>query len=368
MGSPLVWPALDGRARSPWVWSRAVDLLVIGGAGSITFIALATVAASLSAGVGAALITAFLHLSVICNGPHYAATYELVLRERRSHRRNWLVAAGTAPVVLAVLLLIGHWPTTWLVPFTRLYLTLSPHHYAAQHFGIAALYCARRGRPLERGEKHLLRLAFLGIGGFMMILANTVATDAQGLVGIPPSAYINQGGLPPETYYGALGLVAASFWMAGLAERRIRHRTGRGMDGIVWLLLSANLCWFVVPNLRLPGASGPWVPALVGAVLIASVPFFHCAQYLAVVGHRARRSGPVRPVPLLAALSVGGLAIFFGMAHVTSHMAPIDVARAILLVDAVFNLHHFLLDAVIWRRTQAGPATRVATPVAAPAL
>jgi hypothetical protein len=364
MGLPLVWPALDRGPRAPWLWSRGVDLVVIGGAGSIAFIVLGAVASSLWAGVGAALITAFLHLSVVCNGPHYAATYQLVIRERQTQQRNWLVTVGTAPAVLAVLLLVGHWPTAWLAPFTRLYLTLSPHHYATQHFGVAALYCGRRGRPLDQGEKRLLRFAFLGVGGFMMILANTFASDAQGIIGIPPSAYISQAGLPPESYYGALGLVVASLWAAGLAERRVRQRTGRGMDGIVWLLLAVNVLWFVVPNLRLPGASGPWVPPLAGAALIAGIPFFHCAQYLGVVGHRARSSGPVRPVLLLAVLAAGGLAIFVGMARVTSHMTPIDAARATLLVDAVFNLHHFLLDAVIWRRTR--PAA--GAPIPAPAL
>ncbi len=362
MGVPLVWSALGSGQRSPWLWSRPIDLLVIGGAGSILFVALAVPASSLSATVTAALITAFFHLSVVCNGPHYAATYQIVLRERHHRPRNWLFAASSTPLIIAGLVAIAHWPSVLLVPLTRLYLTLSPHHYAAQHFGIAALYCSRRGRPLEPGEKRLLRFSFLAVGGFMMIMANTVTGDDQGIVGIPPSAYIAQGGLPPSSYHGALVLVAAGLIAAWVVNRKVRRRTSRGMDAIVWLLLAVNVLWFVVPNLRLPGNPGPWLPPLTGAVLIAAIPFFHCAQYLAVVGHRARASGPVRPVVLLAILTAGGFAIFSGMTRVLSDIAPLDLARATLLVDAVFNLHHFLLDAIIWRRRSTPSPTAAPSP------
>jgi hypothetical protein len=365
MGVPLVWSALSGKPSSPWLWSRPIDLLVIAGAGSMVFIVLAIPASYLWAGFGAAMITVFFHLSVVCNGPHYAATYQIVIRERHRRRRNWMWLAVTAPAVLAALMAIGFWPTVLLAPFTRLYLTLSPHHYAAQHFGMAALYSARRGRPLDPGEKRLLRFSFLGIGGFMMLMANTlVAESNEGLVGVPASRYVAQGGLPPFTYYIGLGLVAVSLGLVWLADRRLRRRTRRGMDGIVWLLFFVNFLWFVVPNLRLSGDAQPWVPPVLGAALIAAIPFFHCAQYLAVVGHRARGTGPVRPIVMLAALVVGGFAIFFGMARLTSQMTPIDIARATLLVDAVFNLHHFLLDAVIWRQLKAPSVSPVPAPAA----
>ena len=156
MGVPLVWPAISGRESSPWLWSRPVDLVVVAGAGSIGFFALAVPAAWLWAGFGAAMLTVFLHLSVVCNAPHYAATYQMVIRERRARRRNWIWLASTAPLVLVALAAIGFWPSLLLAPLARIYLTLSPHHYAAQHFGIAALYSARRGRPFDAGEKRLL--------------------------------------------------------------------------------------------------------------------------------------------------------------------------------------------------------------------
>jgi hypothetical protein len=191
-----------------------------------------------------------------------------------------------------------------------------------------------------------------------------VADSNEGLVGIPASGYIAQGGLPPFTYYIGLGFVAVSLGLVWLADRRLRRRTRRGMDGIVWLLFFVNFLWFVVPNLRLSGDAQPWVPPVLGAALIAAIPFFHCAQYLAVVGHRARGTGPVRPIVMLAALVVGGFAIFFGMARLTSQMTPIDIARATLLVDAVFNLHHFLLDAVIWRQLKAPSVSPVPAPAA----
>ena len=356
MGVPLVWPAVSGRATSPWLWSRSVDLAVVGGLGSIAYFVLAIPASWLWAGFGAMMLSVFLHLSVVCNGPHYAATYQIVLRERRNRRGDWIWLVATAPIIAASLIAIGFWPAAVLPPLTRVYLTLSPHHYAAQHFGIAALYSARRGRPLDRSEKRLLRMSFVGVGAFMMLMANTVVPDNQGLVGVPTSGAAALAGLPPGAYDVGLGLVAGSLALIWCAQRRLRRRTGRGLDSVVWLLFLVNIAWFVVPNLRVPGDVRPWMPPVLGAALIAAVPFFHCAQYLGVVGHRARRSGPVRPVMMLAVLVAGGLAIFVGMVHLTARLTPIDVARATLLVDAVFNLHHFLLDAVIWRQPRASVA------------
>jgi len=342
------------------LWSQWADLLVIGGLGSIAYFAIAVPASWLWAGFGGAMLFVFLHLSVICNGPHYAATYQMVLRERHGRPGNWAWLVATGPFVLVSLVGIGFWPTMVLAPLTRLYLTLSPHHYAAQHFGIAALYSARRGRSLDETEKRLLRLAFVGVGAFMMLMANTAVPDSQALVGVPAPNPTILGGLPPFAYDLGLGLVAASLALVWRAQALLRRRTGRGLDSVVWLLFVVNIVWFVVPNLRWPGESRPWVSPVLGSALIAAVPFFHCAQYLGVIGHRARRSGPVRPVLMMTVLVAGGFAIFVGMAQVTSRLTPIDIARATILVDAVFNLHHFLLDAVIWRRSRASRAEGIA--------
>lgn len=355
----IVWSPVKGKPASKWLWSPFVDTFVIAGVGSFLLAAVCVPIALAWPAANGLILAGFLHAGVLCNYPHYAATYHLIYRERAQQTRNWRWLLASIPMAMVAFVLGIMFPIL-LGPLVRLYLTWSAWHYAAQHFGVACMYAARDGRALTDREKRVLQVGFGGVGVSMMIVTNTVS----GVGTENPFAaalYGNTIGLLPEpTYWASLVVAGVATLFAVVANRMVRVRTGRGLDKTAWLLFATNFAWFVVPYLRLPGRHGPWMGPL--AIWIAFlVPFFHCAQYLGVTAWRARTTGPVKPIFLFMALVAIGLALFEGWTALVPHMSTLTYEQALMLVPPIINVHHFFIDGIIWKR-RATPQKPVAAP------
>jgi hypothetical protein len=327
-------------------------MLWIAGGASLLFGAVAVPASYLWEGFGPAVVATFLHLGVIVNYPHYTATYELAVRERTTRPRGfrWLVA--TSPLMFALAAAAVRWPALLVIPLVRVYLTWSAFHYAAQHFGIASMYSARGGRPLLPQEKRPLQASFVGVAVYMMIALNM--TDAGTLSGATEGYEVLGAVLPHAVYPLAVTVLVASGAAFVLGNARLRARTGRGFDRSVWLLALTNCAWFVVPNIWLPGAEEPWFGELFPFWVAIAVPFFHCAQYLGVAADRARSEQPLRPVLWMSSLVALGLLLFEGTVWGLPRLTSIAASQAVLVVTSILNIHHFVIDGVIWKRTTPG--------------
>lgn len=360
----IVWPAIAGKPASKWLWSPTVDLLLITGVGSMLLAALLVPIALAWPQANTFILAGFLHAGVLCNYPHYAATYHLIYRERAQQKRNWMWLLVSIPIAL-VAFVMGMITPALLGPIVRVYLTWSAWHYAAQHFGIACMYSARDGRPLLDKEKRFLQIGFGGMGVSMMVVANTVnGVGSENPFGA--ALYGNAVGLFPEsTYWLSLLVAAGATGSALVAQRMVQARTGKGLDRTAWLLFATNAAWFVLPYLRLPGSHGPWMGPL--ALWVAFiVPFFHCAQYLGVTSWRARTTGAVKPVFLFMTLVGIGLVIFEGGSALVPHVSKLTYEQALLLVPPIINIHHFFIDGIIWKRPKkAGAPPPKSAPVPA---
>ena len=364
-GQTVVWPAVGGPGTG-WLWNRRADLFWIAGGGFFLTAAVLT-PLSLLPGAGVWITSLFLHLAIVCNYPHYAATYQLIVRERHGKPGPFFWLLVSTPLMIGLLLVAGfHHELVW-APVMRLYLTWSAHHYAAQNYGLAALYSMRFGQGLTDGEKRPLQAAFLGLGAVMMICANTLggdATLAARIVGVDRNAeYIPIAAFPPWAYHAAMLLAIASFGAFLWARQKVVARTGKGFRPAVWLLFATTAAWFVLPNVRMPGG-GTWMWPSLTLALFGAPPFFHCAQYLGITGHRSRWTGDVKPIWLFAMLVGVGYLLFHGPVPLLKAVLPLDSAHAILLLLAVINLHHFWMDGLMWRRPKKAPAP---APAPAPA-
>jgi hypothetical protein len=331
-----------------------MDMLWIAGGASLVFGAVALPAAYLWAGVGSVLVTTFLHLGTIVNYPHYAATYEIAVRERTARPRGFRWLLATTPLMLALAAAAVRWPALLVLPLVRLYLTWSAFHYAAQHFGIASMYSAKGGRPLLPGEKRPLQASFVGVAVYVMITLNMM--NAETLSSASPDYRVMGAILPRAIYPLALVVLAASVGAFFLSHARLLARTGRSFDRSVWLLALTNCAWFVVPNIWLPGAKEPWLGELFAIWVPIVVPFFHCAQYLGVAADRAREAQPIRPVLWMSLLVALGLLLFEATIWGLPRFTSIAAAQAVLIVTSILNIHHFVIDGVIWKRPQRAVA------------
>jgi hypothetical protein len=329
-----------------------VDLLLICGVGSVAFAVLAglaTVAWRPSAGL---IVIAFLHLGVLCNYPHYAATYSLVVRERheKPHAFRALILAS---VIMGGVIVAGALrPAQVLRPLVTLYLCWSAHHYAAQHFGVAAMYSFRRGAPLSGTARSLARFAFLAVGVFLMLV---IVDDTRAFEVADDPRTVPLDVLPGVGYPLALGVGAIAIIAFVAGELVARKERGRGFDLMVWILFGTNVAWFIVPRLRMPGSPVPWTGDL-AIWLPFAIPFFHCTQYLAVCGWRERTRAEVRPIFWFMGLVGVGLLLFEGLSRALPHVTPLDENGAYILVPAALNIHHFWVDGRIWRSAKKNAA------------
>lgn len=356
----IVWSKIEGQPTTPWLWARAPDILLVAGGGSLLFAATMVPLTLAFPALAPALAAAFLHLAALCNFPHYAATYQLVVRERRTMTRTYGRLLLSTPVMLGALAAGVVWPAL-ITPIVRVYLTWSAYHYAAQHFGIASMYAARQGRPLADGEKRPMYVGFVGVAAFMMLSTNMAGTGSANPFGARAAEepfFL----LPADTYYVALGAVVLGFASFVVGHLRAARRTGRGFGAIAWLLFVTNAAWFVLPFLRTSSGGGPWMGGTLALWVPYAIPFFHCAQYLVVTTWRARTTGPVKPTLLFLLLAGVGLALFEGVTRAVSSFALLTEDNAYLLVPAVLNIHHFWVDGMMWKRPKKSPRAAGAAP------
>ncbi len=326
-----------------------MDLLLIAGVGSVGFAVLAGLATAAFRPSAGLIVIAFLHLGVLCNYPHYAATYSLVVKERREKPQVFTALILASLVMIGVVLFGAVRPDLVLRPLVTLYLCWSAHHYAAQHFGVASMYAHRRGAPLTGTSRSLAQLAFLLVGVFLMLV---IVDDSQAFQVADDARSIPLEILPGVGYPVALCVGVVAIGSFGASDYLSRRQRGRGLDPMVWVLFGTNVAWFIVPRLRLPGATAPWTGDL-AIWLPFAIPFFHCTQYLAVCGWRERAKTEVRPVFWFMGLVGVGLLLFEGVARALPHVTPLDENGAFILVPAALNVHHFWVDGRIWKRPKA---------------
>ncbi len=313
--------------------------------------------------------------------PHYGATL-LRVYATTDARRTYsgyglafgLLVWGAFALSLATAD-VGRW-------FITLYLTWSPWHYTAQNFGLSLMFLRRGGVPVGASLRRLIKLSY--VLSFVVVFAGIHGVTFSN--GSDP-LYTGQGGyqfaslelsdvlirpLLAATTLAYLGVTA-------VVLLRLRRLSSFKSLAPVLGLIASQLVWFIVPVLV--GRSFPGLYGQKGLIALAFVwvAISHALQYLWISVYYARVSGLVSSSVgatlgyLIAAILVGA-ALWVVPVWLLSPGAlgilAFDSGLGLLVASAV-NLHHFLLDGVIWKLRDARVgAALVAKPVpdTAPAL
>ena len=361
LGAPVSLRASLGRCFV----GPAFDYLLIGGALSLPVVALLA-AGSGAPGVGA-LVGRLEVLTrpevlpwvvLLLSGTHFAASSVRLYTKPGATRALPFLTMAFPLVALAILTLSVLRPVEIGRHLSALYITWSPYHYAAQAYGLAVMYCYRSGCALSPADKRMLRVASL-----LPFFYAFVASGGAGLDWLLPEALAAR----PEVAGLVRGLrpllVAAGLAAPVLVWAALHRGRGAPMPFISALALFANgIWWFALPPLQ----------AFVWAT------FFHAIQYLAIVlifhvRERMARPGNRRH-PLYHVLWFYGtcLAVAYGLFNCLPRayvLAGFSLTDSLLLVVAAINLHHFIVDAYIWRlgRSDGNRAIVEGAPAAPPA-
>ncbi len=237
-----------------------------------------------------------------------------------------------------------------------LYLTWSPFHYAAQTYGLAAMYCFRSGFRLSDGEKWLLWW-----GCMLPFFRSFLGAPNSGLGWFIPGGGLNAIPIAPSALHLITVSLLVLIFLAPVAVYiRMRLLKGRLPPLIVIVLLVSNGLWWTALD-------------YLDAFVVATIA--HGLQYMAIVlvyhvQDRLNHPDNVRPAWAHALRFYGGcLLLGYGLFYCWPYAfvwTGVGLAESMLLVTATINIHHFVVDRYIWRQPQPGHASTI-SPAAQPA-
>jgi tetratricopeptide (TPR) repeat protein len=353
-------------ANRRWIFGPLPDLLL--GSGGL-YVALFSAQVVAGGAMQSVLPpTLFPFLTLLLGAPHYGATLLRVFDGSETGRRFvpftllltaamiGLFAAGLRDVALGSLIL-------------SVYVTWSPWHYSGQNYGVALAFLRVRRVAVSPAAKRLLRGSFV----------TSYLLTALALHGADPS-----GGYAPVEYeatvYRLVRLNLPRAWLEPLfllcvggfagcslgAALRLRREAAPGVlapTALVWL---TQTLWFVAPPVArhwglLPGID-PLAPGN-AAYTMMWVAVGHFLQYLWFTTFFAapsqRLAGRMRYLgrALLAGAALWVLPTLFFAPRLLGGL-PYGLGLGVMGA-AVVNLHHFVLDGLIWKTTSSGPITRL---------
>lgn len=344
-----------------WLFGPVPDLLVgCGVAYMAFFVALVFAGPQLRAWLPIGLLPL---VSVFFGTPHYGATL-LRVYEKRSERRAYAIFTVWISLALAALYVGGLYSAALGSFLLSLYLTWSPWHYTGQNYGVSLLFLRRRGIEVTASTKRWFHASFvLSYGLTFLAIHGASYTADYAPVDYEGSVYrFLRFGIPSPFWIWAWGVLGAGYVVStAMAVRDLLRRAPRAADLLpTGLLVLTQALWFMLPplgrELGLLSGVDPFRPDN-ASFLFIWVAAGHAAQYLWITTFYAGpRGGPAR-AGYYARCLFAGSAIWSlpALLYVWSGWEGSSfggIARgedAGVLVAAVVNLHHFVIDGAIWK-------------------
>lgn len=218
-----------------------------------------------------------------------------------------------------------------------LYLTWSPYHYAAQAYGLSVVYAYRSGCQLAPADKHLLW--WTSLLPFFYAFVNDFGSGLHWI--LPGAVFANPAFAAVHAFVirilPPIGIAASLLLYAKVA------RSASGPLPVISVMtLLSNAAWWCL----LPQHAFVWATIFHGIQYLAIVTIFHVKDQVA---RPENRHGPAYHVAWFYAVC---LALGYGLFSCLPwgyQAAGFGMVESIILVVAAINLHHFVVDAYIWR-------------------
>lgn len=369
------------RAPGIWLFGPAADMLWGAGLAYVFVFSILMVKGGLVMSVLPTWLMMF--LVVLVSLPHYGATL-LRAYEKEEDRRLYRLFSIYTTGALVLFFLWGIRDIRVGSILFTIYLTWSPWHYTAQNYGVALMFLGRRGIEVDPRMKRLLRLSLLlsfwisflymnGPSSYSPFRGTHVQFLSLALPALPADVVM----FASLLLYG----VTTFLLVAALAGKGLRSSAPA-----IGVLLT-QFVWFVLPSAIknwLPYGGPPIFGAGYDQYAFTWIVLGHAAQYLWITAYFARATGRVSSTAsfygraVVCGCVLWALPLFLFAPGLLGRL-PFDGGLA-SVTAAVVNLHHFLLDGVIWKlrrsriggvllspnRATADPGVRAALPLARP--
>jgi hypothetical protein len=281
---------------------------------------------------------------------HVVATYTRLAFDTQSLRRNRVLAVDLLVVVTLVTLGIAVMAGAWVIATAFLYLQW--FHYMRQGYGIARMYY-RATPDGQLGSRDLptdLAIYLVPMYG----IAARSSTMGDRFLGLPVKPLVL-----PEAIVMLLGVAAAAAVIAWIA-RTMRAALAETLDLQYAAFTVSHIVIFLVAYIFVDDVNTGWL----------AINVWHNFQYVLVVwmSNAKRYAGGIDPsARFLSRLSQPGrVMMYFAccLAIATLIYAALDRLTVLVLGGGMavtigiymgINFHHYIVDALIWKRRTAIP-------------
>ena len=302
-------------------------------------------------------------LVLLIGNSHLGATLLRVYERPEDRRAYWLFSFwATIPILAAAI--TGLWIPIVGSLLLTLYLTTVPWHFTGQNYGVALVFLRRRGIEVTPGLKRALWGSF-----FLSYLLWVVSLHAArpGMAEYAPvqSTGSVYGFLPigvPLAWLPALGAVLGAAYLGCVVVAIVRMRRAAPLRELApaLLLMLTQFLWFAAPALAKalfrPDQLGPlaqiWAQGSAASTFLW-VSLMHSLQYLWITDYYVRKERPGATSSgflvksLLAGMAILGFPLLF--LSIDGVRAPSWDAGLYVMLGGAINVHHVLMDSVIWK-------------------
>jgi len=340
-----------------WLFGPATDLLLGCGLLYAAFFVAQVVAGPELRGTLPLALLPF--ITLVLGAPHYGATL-LRVYATRADRRHYFFFGVWVSLLVAVAFVAGLYIPIVGSALLTLYLTWSPWHYTAQNYGVAVLFLRRRGVDVAPPTRRWLRssfnlsylLVFLSLHGTGMVTQQAAIESYEGSIysllslGIPTNVRDPLMFLTLAAYLGCTAIAILQIARAG-ALRAAAPTFAIVVVQAVWFLLPASVViWSSLERVE-PFASEYRTYAFMWVAVGHFLQYLWITTYYAAASESRKGRAVYLGKALLAGISIWTVPTLIFAPDLLGSL-PYDLGLG-LLAASVVNLHHFMLDGVIWR-------------------
>jgi hypothetical protein len=282
---------------------------------------------------------------------HVVATYTRLAFDGQSLRRNRFLAIDLLLIVTGVTLVVAMTAGAWVIASAFLYLQW--FHYMRQGYGIARMYFRATPQGREPGARDWAADLVIYLVPIYGIAARS-ATMGDQFLALPVRTMVL-----PNPIITLLAFLAAASGLVWIG-RTVRNALTEGVDLAYTLFIASHVAIFMMAYVVIADANAGWL----------CINVWHNFQYVLVVwmANAKRYAGGIDPsAKLLSRISQPGRVI----AYFATCLGITTLVYGVLNQFTMFvlggglgitvgiymgiNFHHYVVDALIWKRRKAAP-------------
>lgn len=339
----------DQNKHSKWILNPAIDyMLACGGLAWLLFGLHYFVLSGTGHGPAAAALLTLSSLGALILGEGHTAATLVHTYRRADLRTRFTLYTKWLPAFFLALAACGTVIPGVAPVLVKIYLLLVPHHFMAQSYGIARVYCVKHGYALADEERKVLQLVTLSTTAFAIIrqLTGNELHDKPFFGQMVPAWQIL-----PHSLYLVSQVVLVSCIITFLALITVRALKEKKMFPLPALLTMAT------------GIGGfTMIPSATGIYWLYVSAFFHGTQYFLTVlsshwneynvsscKERLRTLTCNSPTTrMLAMIALVSVFIYIGIPRILESFG-LSYTLAMAAIFTTMNMHHTAIDGVLWK-------------------